>query len=345
MNHLSYFLSIERLTALLNHFASLKIGVIGDIGLDAYWYVDMTRAHLSRETPHFPRPVVRESYGCGAGANVAHNLKTLGVGTVRLFSVVGQDNWAIQLKAELARQEIDSEDVLESHNRRTTAYIKPILMGYNSQQEDARLDFENMVPLTPEDENILLARLEQVFPDLDALIIADQLEINGIVTSRVRERLNELAGSTPEKIFLVDSRTRIQLYRWMVIKPNQIEAAGLYSGDSHALTREELQEIGITSSQSLDRPVFITLGEEGVLVCGAAHSEHIPVARVCPPLDMVGAGDTFMAALAAGLAAGAAPCEAGALANLASAVTVEKLNQTGTASPIEILERYALCLE
>ena len=47
-----------------------------------------------------------------------------------------------------------------------------------------------------------------------------------------------------------------------------------------------------------------------------------------------------MAALAAGLAAGASPLEAGALANLAAAVTVEKLNQTGTANPDEIRARY-----
>ena len=30
------------------------------------------------------------------------------------------------------------------------------------------------------------------------------------------------------------------------------------------------------------------------------------------------------------------------MANLAAAVTVEKLNETGTASPDEILERFAL---
>jgi rfaE bifunctional protein kinase chain/domain len=340
MKSLADFLFVERLKALLNQFANLKIGVIGDIGLDAYWYVDMTRSHLSRETPHFPRPVVRESYGCGAGANVAHNLKALGVGKVRLFSVVGQDTWAVQLKAELARQEIDSGDVLEARTRRTTAYVKPILMGYQSQQEDARLDFENTIPLAPEDEKSLLVRLEHALPDLDAVIIADQLEINGIITPGMRERLSELAGSTPGKIFLVDSRTRIQLYRQMVLKPNQVEAIGLYSGGSHPPTREELLEIGLGASQSQQRPVFITLGEEGVLVCNATHAEHIPAARVRPPLDVVGAGDTFMAALAAGLATGASPDEAGALANLAAAVTVEKLNQTGTASPVEILERY-----
>jgi bifunctional ADP-heptose synthase (sugar kinase/adenylyltransferase) len=65
--------------------------VIGDLALDAYWYVDMTRSLLSRETPHFPRPIMREVFSGGAGANVAHNLTRLGVSEVTAFSVLGDD--------------------------------------------------------------------------------------------------------------------------------------------------------------------------------------------------------------------------------------------------------------
>jgi sugar/nucleoside kinase (ribokinase family) len=58
------------------------------------------------------------------------------------------------------------------------------------------------------------------------------------------------------------------------------------------------------------------------------------------PIDPVGAGDTFIAALAAGLAAGATSQEACALASLASGITLRKLHITGTASPEEILDLY-----
>jgi bifunctional ADP-heptose synthase (sugar kinase/adenylyltransferase) len=50
----------------------------------------------------------------------------------------------------------------------------------------------------------------------------------------------------------------------------------------------------------------------------------------------VGAGDTFISALACSLAAGATPVEAAATANLAAAVTIRKLHITGTASPAEV---------
>ena len=108
------------------------------------------------------------------------------------------------------------------------------------------------------------------------------------------------------------------------------------------LTRTPFQRttVGEILSERTGRPTFITLSGESVLVCAEGTHCLLPAAPVCPPLDPVGAGDTFIAALAAALAAGATPWEAGAVANLASAVIVEKLNQTGTASTEEILDRY-----
>ena len=67
----------------------------------------------------------------------------------------------------------------------------------------------------------------------------------------------------------------------------------------------------------------------------------MPGVALAPPLDPVGAGDTFLSACSAALAAGAHPLQAAALANLAAAVSVRKLRITGTASPQEILGLYA----
>jgi len=337
-------LTSERLKAILAAIPGLKMAVTGDIALDAYWHADMRRAFLSRETPLFPRPVVREAYSPGAGGNVALNLKALGVGEVSVISVVGQDHWASLLKEELARAGIRTEEIIGFAGRRTTTYVKPILMGYNSSQEDARLDFENTDPLPEAAETELLDRIEQRLPAIDAVVIADQLEINGVVSARIRQQLSQLAESNPDKTFLVDSRQRIGLYRHCILKPNWIEAV-LALEPSSAVPKtppEGLAVIGQQLSLRCQRPVFITLSENGVLVCTPERQSHIPAAPVTPPLDPVGAGDAFQAALAASLRAGASAWEAGAFANLAAGITVEKLQQTGTASPGEILERYNL---
>lgn len=337
-------LSEDRLRAILGRCADLSLGVIGDLALDAYWYADMTRAQLSRETPHFPRPVVREQFSAGAGANVANNLAALGVGTVRVFSVLGDDWRGSILSGVLASAGIDTAQLIVAQQRSTSAYIKPIVMGFDSQQEDARLDFENDVPLAPDLENALIDILQRALPHLDGLLIADQLVVNGIVTTRVRQALNDLAVQYAGTPFVVDSRERIGLFRSMVLKPNKMEAlhAVAPQRDPQSVQRDDLIRAGDTLRAQSGHPTFITLGEEGVLVCAEGAHRFMPAAPVRPPLDLVGAGDAFIAALAAALAVGATPWEAGTLATLVAAVVVEKLDQTGTASPDEIFARYNL---
>lgn len=337
-------LSKQRLQEILDYCSNLRIGVIGDIALDGYWYADMTRAFLSRETPRFPRPIVREGFSPGAGANVANNLKVLGTGEVVVFSVVGKD-WRQSILAHmLTSYGISTQSLIASSERSTTTYIKPVLMGYDSQQEDARLDFENDRPLSPAFEDELLDVVREYLPDLDALLIADQLEVNGIVTDRVRDGLNDLAHLYPTKHFLADSRQRIGLFRNITLKPNRFEASLAVDPDHdcRSVQRDELAQMGQTMSKQAGRPAFITLSEEGVLVCMGSTYQHVPAAPTRPPLDAVGAGDAFIAALAIALSTGATLQEAGALANLAAAIVVEKLHETGTASPDEILTRYDL---
>lgn len=337
-------LSQARLEELLAKIRNVRAGVLGDMALDAYWQVDMKRSRLSRETPHFPKPVVGERYSPGAGGNVAANLAGLGMRSVSAFSVVGEDAWGPILKETLLKAGVLTEAVLSDANRRTQAYVKPILVGYESQQEDARLDFENTVALARSMEECLERSLEERLPELEALLVADQFEEYGVVTERVRAALVRLAGQHPGKVFVVDSRQNIGRFRNLALKPNALETVTALGEavDVKDVGVEGLAEKGAQLSRGCGRPVYLTLGEGGVLVCTPERQEQVEAAPVRPPLDIVGAGDMFIAALAGMLAAGAQPGEAAAIANLAAAVTVEKLNQTGSASPEEILARYEL---
>jgi rfaE bifunctional protein kinase chain/domain len=337
-------LSKERLLEILSQFSQVRVGVIGDFALDVYWFVDMKRSRLSRETPHFPRPVVSEIYSPGAGGNVAQNLAALGLRSVTAFSVIGEDAWGTILKDKLARQKISTQDLLLQTERHTSVYIKPILMGYDSRQEDARLDFENLQPLSNQAEEALLKAFEDQLEQLNAVLISDQMEENGTITPGVRRRLCELADRHPRIRFLVDSRQRIGLFQHMILKPNRMEALAEFKPgcDPSQASATDLEEAGRAFTRQTGQPVFLTLGEAGVLVCSQDEHQHLLAAPVRAPLDVVGAGDTFFAGLAASLAAGCNAWEAGAVANLAAAVTVEKLDQTGTATPEEIIERFKM---
>ena len=80
------------------------------------------------------------------------------------------------------------------------------------------------------------------------------------------------------------------------------------------------------------QPVFVTLGAQGMLLVTANGAQLASALPVDGPLDIVGAGDSVIAALTAALCCGATPFEAAQLGNLAAWVTVQQVGTTGTAS-------------
>jgi rfaE bifunctional protein kinase chain/domain len=335
-------LSRARLEEILFALSSRCVGVIGDFTLDAYWYADMARAELSREAPLYNRPVVRETYSPGGAANVAWNVASLGVGKTCALTLMGDDWRGELLRAIVQREGVRLDHALLRPERITPCYAKVILTAHAMQQEDARLDFCNSFRPGPEAEAELVASLEALGPQLDALIVNDQL-VEGLITPRVHRALLGLAAARPEMAFVVDSRSRIEHFPGMALKPNDLEAArALFPGEPpDAIARDRLIEAALHWQEEQGRPIYITIGSEGCLVLSDDGAVHVPGVSLARPVDPVGAGDTFISALAACLAAGASAVEAGQVAVLASAVSVGKLHVTGTASPAEILEMHA----
>lgn len=58
-------LTNETLQKLLQGIDRARIGLIGDLCLDMYWLADMKLSELSRETPHYPLPIVEERFSPG----------------------------------------------------------------------------------------------------------------------------------------------------------------------------------------------------------------------------------------------------------------------------------------
>jgi len=85
------------------------------------------------------------------------------------------------------------------------------------------------------------------------------------------------------------------------------------------------------------KPVVVTRGDRGSMVCTSKGVEAVPGLLILGPVDTVGAGDSFLAGFATAIAAGRTPCEAAHIGGFVAGVTVQKLYQTGTASPKEIL--------
>ena len=334
----------HRLLKLLESLKNVRAAILGDVCLDAYWYADMRRSELSRETPHYNRPVYRESYSGGALANVASNLASLGVGRITIFTILGQD-WRGQiLKGILENQNIDTSKIIFSDNRLTPMFLKPMLEGYQTTQEAPRYDFLTDHPPESESTERLARSLSGALEEFDCVLLGDQVP-DGIITTELIEKLAELAERQERVFFTADSRYRIEQFRHMVWKPNDIEAAkalGLSSISSGTGERREAvrQEAVRNLLKMGARMVFMTLGKEGCVATDGSGAVHVPGFKVPPPLDFVGAGDAFHAAIAASLAAGSTAEEAAFMGNLAASITVAKIETTGTASPEEILSQY-----
>jgi sugar/nucleoside kinase (ribokinase family) len=108
---------------------------------------------------------------------------------------------------------------------------------------------------------------------------------------------------------------------------------------------EENFDLACTAAAGLyrrnGRPLFLTLGERGILVFHAGGPTLVPAVPMTGPIDIVGAGDATMAGLMAGLCAGATPPEAAEIGCLASGVTIRQIGTTGTASREQILACHA----
>ncbi len=332
-------LTKEEVLEILEGIRQVKICVVGDICLDMYWQADMTRSQISRETPHFPLPVVEERYAPGAGGNVLQNIFDLGVLQLLPISAIGNDWRGFLLNQWLEQKGIFTNGLLRRKAGFTNCYCKPLRKGISEVvYEDPRIDFVNDQPLTDPEEDHLLALLKAAAQEADVVAVCDQYAC-GVITPKIRAYLSELGQTKP---VVVDSRDRAALYCNVILKPNEIESALAVGQDPATLTvsAEAYAPIGSALSKATGRPAVVTLGALGALWCNGQNVAFAPTVKATPPIDIVGAGDTFLSAFCCAYAACKNGPKALAFANLASGVTVQKVGTTGTATPAEILAKW-----
>ncbi len=322
----------ESLEGLLNRIGEARVGLVGDVCLDMYWRADMRLSELSRETPHHPLPVVEERMSPGGAGNVAWNLAALKPKALKTLGLIGRDWRGNLLTQALEERGVDASLLIRDESVCTSTYIKPLRSGISDVvYEDPRIDFENRRLPPARLEKALLDALERVAGDVDVLLVSDQLAF-GCVTAAVRERLCDLGRAG--LVVAVDSRSRIGEYRNVIVKPNEVEAARAFGGEA------DFDSLALAAARHTGRPAVLTVGGGGCLVAQGDRVVRLPAVPVPPPIDTVGAGDTFLAALGCALAAGGTVERAGFTANLAASVTVRMLAITGAATREAILRAF-----
>ncbi|MGE3314874.1 MAG: bifunctional heptose 7-phosphate kinase/heptose 1-phosphate adenyltransferase [Planctomycetaceae bacterium] len=335
----------ERLNELLDRFSSRRIAVLGDFFLDKYLEADPALAETSVETGKIAHQVAAIRAYPGAAGTVVNNLEALGAKTLHAVGAVGDDGEGYDLRRGLHARGCSTDRLLAFDSLHTPTYLKPRNIAVPGLEgEFERYDTKNRGRTPQAIIDKVISALDGLLPEVDAVIIADQVEQDdcGVVTASMRSAIAERAKKYPKVIFWADSRTHIRLFRNVIIKPNQFEAVGHENpvpGEEVSLSR--LREALPKLRAETGAPVCVTRGEHGMIVSDPEVTV-VPGVKLTGPTDPTGAGDSATAGALLAFASGATLPEAALVGCLVASITVQQLATTGTATPAQVRERLEM---
>lgn len=319
------------LSALLNGFHAARVLVLGDLMLDRFVY-----GSVERISPEAPIPVVnveRFTDMPGGAANVARNIAALGARAI-LLGVVGDDPWAEDLRAQLALSPTIEPHLITDASRPTSVKTRYVADG----QQVMRADRESRVPLSAAVERLVLEAYSASLSSAEVIVLSDYAK--GVLTDAVIRAAIDRARSAG-KIVIVDPKAKnFTRYRGAtILTPNRLELQQACGQDCVAE-----QDVVDGANRILERQIcdvmVVTRGKDGMSVIGKDESAvHLPTAAR-QVFDVSGAGDTVVAAISLGLAAGGKIVEAATLANVAAGLVVGKRG-TATVTTGEIIATLA----
>ncbi len=327
----------QRLQEIAARYADLRIAVVGDFCLDRYLEIDPTRAEISIETGLPVYNVTRVRAQPGAAGTILNNLVALGIRGIFPVGFCGEDGEGYELLYALRSLEgVDTRHFLQTPQRRTFTYCKPLVLTPGEPPRELnRLDSKNWTPTPPEVSAELGRSFETLRTQVDAIILMDQVDIpeTGVITESLLASIAPEEASIP---IIADSRRGLWGFPPVIFKMNAAELSAM-TGSPADSSVEEIQRAVAELAARNRRPVFVTMAERGLVGAmpdGAV--EHVPALPLRGPIDVVGAGDSVTANLAAALAAGATLRESLELAAAASSLVIHQLGTSGTASVAEM---------
>jgi D-beta-D-heptose 7-phosphate kinase / D-beta-D-heptose 1-phosphate adenosyltransferase len=317
----------SNLLTLLNSFHAARVIVLGDVMLDRFVY-----GSVERISPEAPIPVVNVERLLdmpGGAANVARNIAALGA-RATLLGVVGDDQSATDLRTQLAACPTIDPQLITDASRPTSMKTRYVADG----QQVMRADRESRAPLSAAVERQLLEAFAASLSDAHVIVLSDYAK--GVLSDSVTRAAID-AARTAGKIVIVDPKSKnVARYRGAtMLTPNRLEL-------QQACGQECLTDADVVAGARLilDQKVcdylVVTRGKDGMSVIGADNlTVHLPT-TARQVFDVSGAGDTVVAAIALGLAAGADIVPAASLANAAAGIVVGKRG-TATVTTGELL--------
>ena len=306
-------------------FSQSRVLTFGDVMLDRYWH-----GGTSRISPEAPVPVVKvedEEGRPGGAGNVALNIAALG-GRATLVGLAGKDEAGDILERKLTETGVACRLVRQSQFPTITK-----LRIISRHQQLIRLDFEDGFPGV--DGDALMQTYESALADNDVVVLSDY----GKGTLQDVSGFIQAARNLGKQVLVDPKGVDFARYsRATLITPNlsEFEAVVGRCSDEAALVERGQNLMSELALEAL----LITRGEHGMSLLQRDREAHHLPAQAREVFDVTGAGDTVIATLATGLAAGLPLDSSTQLANTAACVVVGKLG-TATATTQELAQALA----
>ena len=300
----------------VERLAGKRVLVVGDIMLDAYLMGDADRI-----SPEAPVPVVRiesERYLLGGAGNVARNIAALG-GVATLAGAVGEDGSASQVRSLVNAEGIRSA-LIPFSGRPTT--VKTRIMA--RRQQMLRLDQEDARPFSAAEQEAVLDVLAAELADHDVVILSDYNK--GLVSAPFMARFRALLAGCghPVKVLVDPKPGNAALYGGSYLLTPNTKETGECAG-LPVRNREEILAAGRAILEKVGCPYLLTtLGPDGMALFSGPDVWHVPT-MAQDVFDVTGAGDTVIASVGLGLAAGLELLPACVLANYAAGLVVAQV--------------------
>ncbi len=312
----------HRLKKWIPKLAGQRILVIGDVILDEYVFGRTTR--LSREAPVPVLEFESRQFIPGGAANPAANIIALGSTAIQI-GIIGADNAAENLQDILREQGIDPTSLITDTHRPTTVKTRIMAhMGLRFPQQVARMDTLSREPISIEIERQICAVVEQHIGSVNAVLLSDYHA--GLLTPSLIAAIRTLA-SRAKVLLTADSQGEFDQYAGLdLVKCNADDARDYLRRPLRTDSDFADAALELRHSLKLTRAMVITRGAEGATAAiSEAEAVHCPAPEVTDVYDTVGAGDTAIAVLTLGAAAGASVGESVTLANYASGLVVRRV--------------------
>ena len=304
---------------LFQSFATLKIGVIGDVMLDTYWW-----GKVDRISPEAPVPIVavsKKEQRIGGAGNVALNVVSLGA-AVSVISIIGNDDEGKQLVSLLNDNNINTDFIIANNERITTNKIRII----SRNQHMMRLDAEVTTALTNNTEEILINAFTKYVADVKPKLVILEDYNKGLLTKNVIEQVITICKENNILTAVDPKRKNFFEYKSVdIFKPNLHEVKEAFNILGEGVSEKLLEEMHDLLTNKLQHKIsFITLSEKGVFYESGTEKAIIPT-HIRSIADVSGAGDTVIAVAAVVYAASKNVLLMAEMANIAGGLVCEEV--------------------